>query len=169
MGIIVVNAVAALLLVISLLKDWKKTVHGLMVGIGVLKGMLPLVAVIIIVIGLVLGFVPEHFLSTVMGGRSGILGIAVAAIMGSFLAVPAVAIFPLAASMLRLAGAQAGFMAIATMACFITTNSMVASISYPIEVNIMGSRAATIRLTLSFIAALCISLAMGVILNGYQL
>lgn len=168
MGIIILNAVAALVLVISLVLDRRKTFQGLMVGLQVLKGMLALIIVIVVLVGLLLGFVPENLLASTIGGKGGVLGLIIAAVFGSLVAIPSPAIFPLAVSMLGLAGTQAGFFAVATVGCFITTNSMVGCVSFPIELNIMGSRAAWIRLSLSFVAAVSIALLMGVILNGYH-
>ncbi|MFH1151389.1 MAG: hypothetical protein V1748_13040 [Actinomycetota bacterium] len=169
MGIIIINGVAGIILVVSLIADRRKTLQGLLVGLQVLKGMLPLIIVVIILVGLMLGFIPESVLAGTVGGKGGTLGLAIATVFGSFVAIPSVAIFPLAISILKLAGAETGFWAIATVGCLITTNSMVACISLPIEMNVMGSRAAFTRLTLCFVAAVSVGLLMGVILNGYHI
>ena len=168
MGIIIVNAVAAIVLLVSLIANRRKTLQGLLVGLKVLKGMLPLLILVIILVGMLLGFIPQDFLAHTVGGKGGILGLGIAAVFGSFVAIPSVAIFPLAITLLKLAGAEAGFFAIATVGSLITTNSMVACLSFPIEMNIMGSRAAWTRLVLCFIAAVGVGLLMGVILNGYH-
>lgn len=171
MAYIIVNAIAGILLVLSLIKDRKRTVKALSAAWQIAKQMVPLVAIIWLAIGLVIGFSPSGSLSRLLNSDLGFLAIPIMAVIGSFLALPAPVVFPLAASMLKAtshAGSGPGMVGIAAIAALVTCNSMVSFASFPIEIAIMGSRSTTVRLVSAFIAAVTIAVLMGVILHGYH-
>ncbi len=120
--------------------------------------MLPAVLLVIVVIGLFLGFVSPSFISDVLGKSSGLLGVAIAAVLGSVLFIPAILAFPMGASLMQ-SGAS-----IMSVAAFITTLTMVGFIFIPLEVKELGKRFTLIRNGFSFIAAIIIAILMGLIL-----
>lgn len=72
--------------------------------------------------------------------------------------IPSLIAFPLAASLLK-NGAS-----ITAVAAFITTLTMIGTITLPLEIKELGKKVALLRNGLSFIVAIVIALIMGVIL-----
>ncbi len=155
---IVINSLVCLALLFSLLKSRKKTLKGLKIAWKAAGKMLPAVLLVIVVIGLFLGFVSPSFISDVLGKSSGLLGVAIAAVLGSVLFIPAILAFPMGASLMQ-SGAS-----IMSVAAFITTLTMVGFIFIPVEVKELGKRFTLIRNGFSFIAAIIIAILMGLIL-----
>jgi len=155
---IVINSLVGLALTFSLLKSRKKTLMGLKIAWKAAGKMLPAVLLVIVVIGLFLGFVSPSFISGILGSSNGLLGVAIAAVLGSVLFIPAILAFPMGAS-LMLSGAS-----IMSVAAFITTLTMVGFIFIPVEIKELGKRFTLIRNGLSFVVAIIIAILMGLIL-----
>ncbi|MBN1289482.1 MAG: permease [Actinobacteria bacterium] len=155
---IVINLLVAVALVASVLKDRNKTALALKVAWNALKRLGPSVLVVIIIIGLFLGFIPEDWIAGIIGSRSGILGVLVSAFLGSILFIPAILAFPLGASLLE-SGAS-----IMSVAAFITTLTMVGFVFIPVEIKELGKKFTVLRNGLSLIAALIVAVLMGLIL-----
>ena len=114
--------------------------------------------VIIIFIGLLLGFVPPDKISRVIGEQSGFGGVVITAVLGAVLHIPSLISFPLAASFLTV-GAS-----VATTAAFITTLTMIGTVTLPLEIKELGRKFALLRNGISFIIAIIIAFIMGMIL-----
>lgn len=155
---LVINSLVGLALLLSLIKSKKKTLMGLKIAWNASKKMLPAVLLVIVLIGLFLGFVSPSLISRILGNSSGLLGIAIAASLGSVMFIPAILAFPMGASLLQ-SGAS-----VMSVAAFITTLTMVGFIFIPIEVSELGKRFTLIRNGFSFIAAIIIAILMGLIL-----
>jgi uncharacterized membrane protein YraQ (UPF0718 family) len=155
---VVINSLVGLVLVLSLFKSRKKTLKGLKIAWSASKKMLPAVLLVIVLIGLFLGFVSPSLISSVLGNSSGLLGVAIAAVLGSVLFIPAILAFPMGASLMQ---SGAGIMSVAA---FITTLTMVGFIFIPIEASELGKRFTAIRNGLSFVVAIIIAILMGLIL-----
>jgi uncharacterized membrane protein YraQ (UPF0718 family) len=117
-----------------------------------------MILTVVILIGLLLGFISKELIGRILGAESGIAGILVAAGLGSVLHIPSLISFPLAASLLE-GGAAAG-----TVAAFITSLTMIGAVTFPLEVREMGLTFTLMRNGLGFLFAVCIALAMGVLL-----
>jgi len=116
------------------------------------------VLIIIIIIGLMLGFLPPEKISSILGERSGPLGVVFAALLGSVIHIPSLISFPLAASLLEV-GAS-----ITVAAVFITTLTMISTVTISMEMKMLGKKFALLRNGLSFIMAVMIAIIMGAIL-----
>jgi uncharacterized membrane protein YraQ (UPF0718 family) len=154
----VILALTGVLLVLSVVKDRKKTVAALRVALNAAKRLLPSILAIILAVGLMVGFVPAKWISQAIGADSGALGVAIASLLGAVLFIPAIIAFPLARSLLDMG---AGLMA---TAAFITTLTMVGFVFLPLEIKELGTRFAIARNALSFIAAICIAIVIGLVL-----
>lgn len=155
---IIINSIAIAGLLIALVKKKEKAIASLKIaGISFIK-ILPMVFIIIIAIGLLLGFVPPEQISRFIGEQSGIVGVLVVGIVGAFMHIPALLSFPLAASILE-RGAS-----VAAVAAFITTLTMIGMITLPLEINVLGKKIALLRNGISFVIAIIIALIMGAIL-----
>ena len=156
--VLIINSIAIVSLLIAFTKDKKKTIKSLKIAALSFIKILPMVFIIIILIGLILGFVTSDQISRFIGEQSGFLGILLIGIVGTLLHIPSLLSFPLAASLLE-NGAS-----ISAVAAFITTLTMIGVITLPLEIKELGNKIALLRNGLSFIIAIIIALIMGAIL-----
>ncbi|SRR4030042_333783 len=156
--ITIVNLIAFIWLIFSLIKDKNKTKESLKIALRTFIKILPMIIIIIIFIGFLLGFLPPDMISRIIGEQAGVLGILITAVLGSILFIPALISFPLAASLLN-SGAS-----IMSVAAFITTLTMVGIMTLPLEIKEMGKKITMLRNVFSFIFAIIIALIIGAIL-----
>jgi len=155
---VIINGIAVIGILIAFIKNKEKAIESLkMAGKSFIK-MLPMVFIIIIAIGLLLGFVPPEQISRFVGDQSGAGGILLVGIVGAIMHIPALLSFPLAASILE-SGAS-----VTAVAAFITTLTMIGMITLPLEIKILGKKMALLRNGISFVIAILIAFIMGMIL-----
>ncbi len=155
---IFINLFALVCLIYAFCKSKKKAIQSLKKAAVSFVRILPTVLIIIVIIGLMLGFVPPAEISRFIGEQSGIFGVLLVAVVGSILHIPALISFPLAASILD-SGAT-----ITAVAAFITTLTMIGMVTLPLEIKKLGKKFALLRNGLSFVIAVIIALIMGVLL-----
>jgi len=143
----------------SYLKSPKNTLKSLKKAWKAFENILPQFLSVIVIIGLMLSVLDEKIISKIIGNESGILGMVIAAIIGSITLIPGFVAFPLAASLLA---AGAGF---GQITMFVTTLMMVGIITLPIEKKYFGSKIALRRNIFAFIYAFIISFVIGGILS----
>jgi len=156
--IIAINILAVVGLLIAFVKDRNKTVKSLVVAGKSFIEILPMVFIIVIIIGLLLGFIPPDEISRFVGEQSGLKGVLLVGVVGAFMHIPSLLSFPLAASLLE-KGAS-----VSAVAAFITTLTMIGMITLPLEIKELGKKMALLRNGLSFIIAIIIALIMGAVL-----
>ena len=105
-----------------------------------------------------LALVDEQTISKLLGKESGVLGMGIAATIGSITLIPGFIAFPLAASLLA---AGAGF---GQIAMFLTTLMMVGLVTLPLEITYFGKQIAIKRNIYAFIYAVVSSFIIGAIL-----
>ena len=155
---IIINGIAITGLIIAFIVSKEKAIRSLkMAGKSFIK-ILPMVFIIIIVIGLLLGFVPPSQISRFVGEQSGIGGVLLIGVAGALMHIPALISFPLAASLLE------GGASITAIAAFITTLTMIGTITLPLEIKELGKKMALLRNGMSFVIAIIIALIMGAVL-----
>lgn len=155
---IFINVFACGCLIFSFIKDRRKTKQSLLGAVKSFIRILPIVFIIIIFIGLLLGFVPQTQISKIVGEHAGFWGVFLIALLGAIMHIPSLISFPLAASLLK-NGAS-----ITAVAAFITTLTMIGIITLPLEIKELGKKVALLRNGISFIFAIIIALIMGIIL-----
>lgn len=111
--------------------------------------------IIILLIGLLLGFIPPEHVSRFVGEQSGFGGILLVGVAGDIMHIPAILSFPLAASFLE-SGAS-----ITAVAAFITTLTMIGTVTLPLEIKELGKGIALLRNGISFVIAIVIALMVG--------
>lgn len=156
--VLLVNGLAALGLLVALYRDRNRGVNAVRRGLFAFVRILPTVLTIVVVIGLLLGFVPPETIQQFVGERSGPVGVLLTAGVGAVLHIPSIVAFPLAASFLEL-GAS-----VTVTAVFITTLTMIGVVTLPLEVRELGWRFALLRNGASFVGALLVAVLMGAIL-----
>ncbi|WP_226996597.1 permease [Thermococcus sp. 5-4] len=143
---------------LALIKDRTKTKWALKIALRSFFRIMPTMLAIIVIIGLLFGFVPEGWISGIIGENAGFKGVLTVAVLGAILHIPSLISFPLAASLLE-KGAS-----VTSVAVFITTLTMIGMVTLPLEIRILGKKMALLRNGLSFIIAIIIGLLMGAIL-----
>lgn len=146
--------VSIALLVLSYGRDKKKTALALKKAWKSFENILPQFLAVIVLIGLSLSFLDESFISRFLGDESGVLGMVIAAVVGSITLIPGFVAFPLAASLLE---AGAGY---AQITMFITTLMMVGVVTLPLESTYFGREAAVKRNLLAFAYAVVASVVI---------
>lgn len=151
----ILYALAAAFLLFSFIKDRKKTAAALRKAWKSFESILPSILTVLMIIGLILTFLDEEMISRLLGSDSGILGMLIAAAVGSITLIPGFVAFPLAAALLS---AGAGY---AQIALFISTLMMVGVATMPLEARYFGKATALKRNMLSLAAALISSMILG--------
>ncbi len=147
------------LLLLSLIKDKKKTVMALIKAWKSFENILPQLLSILIIIGIMLAVLSPETISKLIGQQSGWLGMIIAALIGSITLIPGFVAFPLASALLK---SGAGFMQIAV---FISTLMMVGIVTLPVEIKYFGGKATIIRNVLALIFSFIVAIAIGVALR----
>lgn len=137
--------VVIVLLLISYLKDKKKTRMALKKAWKSLESILPQFLSVLIIIGIMLAILNPDMISKAVGRESGWLGMLIAGIIGSITLIPGFVAFPLAAALLK---SGAGFMQIAV---FVSTLMMVGIVTIPVEIKYFGKKATFIRNGMAFV------------------
>jgi len=156
--VISINAIALLGIVFSFYRNKQKSIKALKIALKGTLNMAPAIGIILILVGLLMGFFKPELISKLLGNQSGFIGIALASIAGAILMIPSLIAFPLTASLVK-SGAS-----IPVAAAFITTLTMIGFVTLPIEIKEMGKRLTLLRNGISFIIAVGIALIMGALL-----
>lgn len=155
---VILYILAVGLLLLSFIKDKKKTKMALKKAWKSFENILPQFLSILIIIGVMLAVLSPETISKLIGQRSGWYGMAVAGVIGSITLIPGFVAFPLAAALLN---NGAGFMQIAV---FLSTLMMVGIVTIPVEMKYFGKKAAIIRNSLAFIFSFVVAIVIGVVL-----
>ncbi|GFN35636.1 permease [Tepidimicrobium xylanilyticum] len=142
----------------SLVKDKQKTFNSMKMAKGMMKNMVGQIIGILLLIGLILTFIPPEVIKSALGESNTFISTIVSALAGSITLIPAFVAFPLVGSLVD-AGAS-----IIPAVAFLTTLTMVGLVTFPLEKREFGLKFATIRNIFSFVFAIMIALAMGVIM-----
>jgi uncharacterized membrane protein YraQ (UPF0718 family) len=113
----------------------------------------PLVTVILLV-ALVLTALPPSVLSSLIGARSGVLGVLLASVAGSVTLIPGFAAFPMAKMLLD---NGAGIVQVGVL---VSTLMMVGVVTLPMERSIFGWKAAIARNALAYGHSFLVGLAL---------
>jgi uncharacterized membrane protein YraQ (UPF0718 family) len=147
------------LLGFSFFVDRAKTRRALRKALGAFLNILPNLAVVFALVGLVLAFLSPNAISGLIGGRSGWLGMLVASIVGSVTLIPAFVAFPLAASLLA---KGAGLAQIGVLA---STLMMVGIVTMPLEIKYFGRRETFWRNGLAYLFSFVVGLVIKAVLG----
>ena len=148
----------AILLTVFFIKDKKKTVEAIKKAVFMGKGMALSIFSVIFAIGLILALFPPEQIAQIIGGQNVYVATILAAAFGTVTLIPAFIAFPLIGT---LSTAGVGIM---PAVAFLTTLTMVGVATFPLEKREFGVKFAVVRNILSFVFAVIIALAMGVIL-----
>jgi uncharacterized membrane protein YraQ (UPF0718 family) len=137
--------------------DRRRTRTGLLRGMRMFLHLMPSFLTLLALASLLLTFLPRDRILCWLGRDSGYSGFLAAGIAGSIAMVPGFIAFPLCGILLK-NGAS-----VPVIAVFVTTLMMVGVLTLPLESRYFGLRAALLRNGLSFIGALVIGAAIGLL------
>lgn len=156
---IITYAVAVLALLLSLVKDRKKTKQALLKAWKSFNSLLPDFSGILALVGLALTVLSPGAISAAIGSQSGWFGLVLASLLGAITLIPGFVAFPLASSLL---GRGAG---IPQVAVFVSTLMMVGIVTLPLEKKQFGAKAAYWRNGLSYVYSFLVALILGVVVK----
>ena len=145
-------------LLFSLVKDKEKTKKVFKKAIGMGKSLILSIIAIVFLIGLVLVILPPQEIAAFAQKQDVLTATVVSAVFGTVTLIPAFIAFPLVGTLV-----DAGVSIVPAVA-FLTTLTMVGVVTFPLEKKEFGTKFALTRNALSFLFAILIALAMGVIL-----
>jgi uncharacterized membrane protein YraQ (UPF0718 family) len=150
--------ITIVLFIISLAKSRQKTFGSMKKARNMMKNMIGEIIAILFLIGLVLTFIPPPVIREVLGQSNQFIATIISALVGSITLIPAFVAFPLVGSLVD-AGAS-----IVPVVAFVTTLTMVGLVTVPLERQEFGLKFTVARNVLSFVFAIIIALAMGVLM-----
>lgn len=148
-----------LLLIVSFVKDKKKTKMSLKKAWKAFENILPQLLVVLLLVGVLLAVLNTDVISKVIGKDSGWLGIVLSAVVGAITLIPGFVAFPMAAMLLQ---GGAGYMQIGA---FISTLMMVGVVTMPIEIKYFGKKLSIWRNVLAFIFSFAVALIIGLVVG----
>jgi uncharacterized membrane protein YraQ (UPF0718 family) len=149
---------AVLSIILSFIADKQKTLEGIKRGLKMFLNLLPALLTVLTLVSVFLYLVPDKTIIKLLGAKSGIIGVAIAAAVGSIALIPGFIAFPLAKILL------AKGVSYTVVAVFITTLIMVGVLTLPVEFKYFGKKAAIMRNVLSFFGAIIVGLLIGLFL-----
>lgn len=155
---IILYILAILFLIISLVRDRAKTKMGIKKGFVAFKKIIPILIPLFIVVGVLLTFVTPEIITQVLGEESGWIGVVIGTLLGSIAFMPPFVTFPLAADLLE---SGAGY---PQVAAFVTTLMGVGIVYIQAEKSFFGIGSTIRRNVLAFIAAIIVSIVIGVLI-----
>jgi len=148
---------AIVFLLLSFIKDKKKTKMALKKAWKAFENILPEFLVVILLVGFLLAILNPETISKIIGAESGWFGVILAGIIGSITLIPGFVAFPTAAILLE---NGAGYMQIAA---FISTLMMVGIVTIPVEIKYFGKKISILRNVLAFFFSFLVALIIGMV------
>ncbi|MFW6288938.1 MAG: hypothetical protein ACOC2Q_04065 [Spirochaetota bacterium] len=155
METIVLASVCALALVVSAIRDRKRTLHALKIAWRRFFALLPSLLTVVAAVALVLTLVQPEAITTYLGGENTAWATTVAAAVGSITLMPGFIAYPLA-GILRSQG-----VAYTVLSAFTATLMMVGVLTFPIEKQYFGVKLTIVRNGISLAIALVVAIVTG--------
>jgi uncharacterized membrane protein YraQ (UPF0718 family) len=151
--------IALVLLGISLLKEKQRTKEAIRATVKIFYVVMPVLIFVFVLMGLIQAYVSRETIASILGQKSGILGIISAEIVGCVALFMPPAVFPFGGYLLK-NGASYG-----SIAGFVFTAILIGITTLPLEFKLLGRRFTIFRNIFTFVLAFFIALLMEVILR----
>jgi len=148
------------LLILSLVRSKEKTKKALLKAWRAFENILPEVLVMILLVGVLLAFVNTDIISSVIGEKSGWLGVLLASAVGSVTLIPGFVAFPMASLLMR---SGAGAMQIGS---FVSTLMMVGVVTAPVEIKYFGKKLTLLRNLFAYGFSFLVAYILGLAVRG---
>ena len=150
--------VALILLVLSYIKDKKKTLKALNSILKISLNVLPVIFFIFVVMGLITVFISRETIANLLGSKSGIQGILIGEILGAIALIQPSAVYPFSGTLLNKGASYA------VLYSFIGTAILIGISTLPAEIKFLGKRFTLIRNLLTFLIIFIFSLFIHLIM-----
>lgn len=150
--------VALALLILSAVKDIKKTKQALKASGKVTLTVFPVLCLIFILMGVVSSFVSTEMIASGLGKGNGVLGIFIGELVGSFALIQPSAVFPFA-GVLHDKGASYG-----AILGFVMAAILIGVSALPLEIKLFGKSFALVRNILTYVFIFLIGIVFMLIL-----
>jgi uncharacterized membrane protein YraQ (UPF0718 family) len=154
---IVLCFITVLILVLSFIRDVKKTMKGLKIMFKSFGRICIPLLIMLVLVSVILYVIPEQMVTEYLSNGNRYANTLLASLIGSVTMLPGFIAFPLSG---LLKDKNVAFMVISA---FTTTLMMVGILTFPIEKEYFGVKVALLRNSISFIIALIIALATGIL------
>ena len=151
--------IAIVLFGISFLKDKQRSKEALKATFKIFYVVLPVLIFVFVLMGLIEVYISRETIVSILGQKSGILGILYAEIVGSVALFMPPAVFPFGGYLLK-NGASYG-----SIAGFVFTAILMGVTTLPVEIKFLGKRFTIARNIFTFVLAFFIAGLMEVILR----
>lgn len=148
-----------MLLLISFSKDKEKTKKAVKNGLKSWEKIMPQFLSITIVISIILAILKPEIISNLIGESSGILGVLLSSVIGSIAIMPTFVAFSTGNTLIQ---SGAGY---AQVSALISTLTMVGFLTYTLESEYIGKKAAFYRNFLAFLFSFIVAAFMGGVFN----
>jgi uncharacterized membrane protein YraQ (UPF0718 family) len=155
--------ITALALSASAVASRRKTRAALKIAVRRFAGVLPMLAVMLILLALVTALLPDEVVVDLLGTNSGWRGIVTAAVLGSVTLMPGFLAFPLCGALLT---EGASYM---VLSAFTTTLMTVGILTYPLERQYLGRNVTLVRNGVALAIALIVAVATGFVFGELTL
>ncbi|GAA0070563.1 hypothetical protein UT300003_20870 [Clostridium sardiniense] len=140
------------LLILSFIKDKKKTITAIKTSVKSFENIMPQFLSIIILIGIILSILNPETISSLIGKDSGFFGVTLSSLIGSITVMPTFVAFSTGSTLLQ---NGAG---ISQVAALISTLTLVGFMTYPLESKYIGKKAAFLRNFVAFLFSFIVAL-----------
>lgn len=155
MNNILFYGITIVLLMVSLVKDKKKTKMALKKAWKSLQNILSQFLGVIMLVGILLAVLNPETISRIIGNESGFIGVVIAAVVGAITLIPGFVAFPTAAMLIE---NGAGYMQIGA---FVSALMMVGIITMPVEIKYFGKKITILRNALAFVFSFIVAFIIG--------
>lgn len=155
---IVIYVITGVLLLVSVIKDPKKTKKGLLKGGKSFIKLMPVLIPLFLFIGILLAVVTPSFISSLLGDESGFIGIVLGLGLGSITFMPPFVAYPLGVELLENGAA------LMQVSGFLVTLMSVGIVYFAAESTFFSKKAAVYRNIVSFIGAVLVVLVVWAVL-----
>lgn len=156
---IALYVLAITFLIYSFARDKKKTKIALMKSGKAFMNIFPALAGILTLIGLILTVLSPDIITSALGQNTGIWGMFLTSLFGAITLIPAFVAYPMAASLLA---SGAGVMQIAV---FVSTLTMVGTVTAPLEAKYFGWKVTLLRNGCAYIFSFAAAVVIGAVLK----
>jgi uncharacterized membrane protein YraQ (UPF0718 family) len=153
----IIYGLTIILVIISYIKNKKKTINGIKKGIKTFLKVLPILLPLFLIVGILLAVITPEFVYNILGENSGILGYVLGMTIGSITFMSPFVAYPLGAELLANGAAHP------QIAGFLVTLMSVGIIYYPMESKFFNKKAAIYRNIVALLGAIIVVLVVLVI------
>ncbi len=152
--------ITIVVLIVSFVKDKKKSIKALKMALKKMLNMLPLFLFVMSAFALIITYIPAEIMQKFIGSDSGIRGVLLALGFGSISVMPGFAAFPLCAG-LKMQGIP--YYVIAGFSVSLMT---VGIVTFPIEKKTLGTKIGILRNLVSLTIAIITVITMKIVFGG---